>query len=41
MYDQLVTQKKFILARSLAHDDKVEWVRRAKEAATEEVKVRC
>jgi len=40
-YDQLVIQKKFILARSLANDDKAEWVRRAEEAATEEVKVRC
>ncbi|KAF9504981.1 hypothetical protein BS47DRAFT_1354522, partial [Hydnum rufescens UP504] len=40
-YDQLVVQKKFILARSLANADKVEWVRQAEEAATEEVKVRC
>ncbi|KAF9503980.1 hypothetical protein BS47DRAFT_732986 [Hydnum rufescens UP504] len=40
-HDQLVIQKKFILARSLANDDNVEWVRRAEEAATEKVKVRC
>jgi hypothetical protein len=40
-YDQLVIRKKFNLARSLANDHKVEWARQAKEAATEEVKVRC
>ncbi|KAF9505331.1 hypothetical protein BS47DRAFT_1354063 [Hydnum rufescens UP504] len=37
-YDQLVIQKKFSLAESLA-DDRVEWERRAKETATEAVKV--
>ncbi|KAF9504844.1 hypothetical protein BS47DRAFT_1386146 [Hydnum rufescens UP504] len=39
-YDQLVIQKKFSLAESLA-DDRVEWERQAKEAAKEDVKVSC
>ncbi|KAF9509163.1 hypothetical protein BS47DRAFT_1349518, partial [Hydnum rufescens UP504] len=39
-YDQLVIQKKFSLAESLA-DDRVEWERQAKESATEAVKVSC
>ncbi|KAF9519433.1 hypothetical protein BS47DRAFT_1358273 [Hydnum rufescens UP504] len=39
-YDQLVIQKKFSLAESLA-DDRVERERRAKETATEAAKVSC
>jgi hypothetical protein len=39
-YDQLVIQKKFSLAESLA-DDRDEWERQAKETATEAVKGSC